>query len=96
MTSRHDKNYITLGKHSYCHGETFTCLDILYPRQHDSTVVALLSAMKCWDRLSPPYASAVIVELFQNGSDFTIEAWYKNGTNDVDLRRLAIPGVLIF
>jgi len=63
-------------------------------------VVALLSAMKVFNDLSPPYASTVFVELYNSSAgNLTVEIWYKNtsaaavtSANTTDLFQLTIPG----
>lgn len=65
---------------------------------HDTTVCALLSAMKVFNKRSPPYAATILTELHEkaNGS-FFIRIYYKNTTQDVNdymtpPTQLIVPG----
>jgi len=61
---------------------------------HDSTVAALLSAMKVFNNIAPPYTATVLVELF-NRSDtgqLSVLVSYKNGSDDDDVHQLTLPG----
>jgi len=61
--------------------------------QHDSTVAAFLSALKVFNGLQPPYASAVLVELFNSSGHFFVEVWYRNDSDiDAEPFKLIIPG----
>ena len=63
-------------------------------------MAAFLSAMKIFNDISPPYASAVFVELFNSsGGNLTVEVWYKNmsvaaaaAANATELFQLTLPG----
>ena len=53
---------------------------------HDTTVAALLSALRCFDGHGPPYNSTVVFELHKlTGDESVVRAWY-NG------EPLALPG----
>jgi len=61
--------------------------------QHDSTVVAFLSAMRVFNNLAPPYTSSVLVELFNASGQFFVEVWYRNNSAaDAELLQMIIPG----
>ena len=71
-------------------------------------MAALLSAMNVFNNMSPPYASAVLLELYNTTSSgqLSVQAWYSNSTNltssaaaaddddayNKDLFPLTIPG----
>ncbi|XP_046545890.1 LOW QUALITY PROTEIN: prostatic acid phosphatase-like [Haliotis rubra] len=65
---------------------------------HDTTVAAILSALRVYNKLSPPYTSTVFMELHQNTSgDFYIELYFRNTTSrdpndDTAPHNLTIPG----
>jgi hypothetical protein len=49
---------------------------------HDSTVAAFTSAMKVYNRISPPYASTVLVELLKSDDDqYFVEVLFKNDSS---------------
>lgn len=58
---------------------------------HDTSIVALLSALGVWDLIAPPYAATVFVEL-QKLSDGThgVQIFYRNDSS-VDPYELIIP-----
>lgn len=58
---------------------------------HDSTVSAVLSAMKVFNSVAPPYASCVLVELHKVKSDIIVRILYRNDSNH-DAYSLQIPG----
>jgi len=61
--------------------------------QHDSTIAAYLSAMGVYNDLSPPYASSVLVELFNTSGQFSVKVWYRNSSApDAELFQMIIPG----
>jgi len=61
--------------------------------QHDSTLVAFMSALKVFNDLQPPYASAVLVELFNTSGQFLVKVWYRNDSViDAEPFQLIIPG----
>jgi len=61
--------------------------------QHDSTVAALLSAMGVFNNLAPPYASQVIVELFNTSGQFSVKVWYRNDSEpSAEPSQMIIPG----
>jgi len=58
---------------------------------HDTKLVALLSSLKVWDGICPPYASAVIVELHKlTDGSFGVQILYRNETTS-DPLVLTIP-----
>ncbi|XP_067649330.1 prostatic acid phosphatase-like [Haliotis asinina] len=65
---------------------------------HDTTVAAVLSALRVYNKLSPPYTSTVIMELHQNTlGDFYVEMYFRNTTSrdpndDTQPYNLTIPG----
>jgi len=61
--------------------------------QHDSTVAAFLSAMKVFNDLSPPYASSVLVELFNTSGRLFVEIWYRNSSApSAEPFQMIVPG----
>ncbi|XP_078359951.1 prostatic acid phosphatase-like [Oculina patagonica] len=54
---------------------------------HDTTVAALLSALKIYDRISPAYSSAVMIELFSDENDIkknlSVRIMYRFGQSKV-------------
>ena len=61
--------------------------------QHDSTVAAFLGAMGVFNKRSPPYASSVLVELFNASGQFFVEVWYRNhSAPDAEVYQMTIPG----
>jgi lysosomal acid phosphatase len=59
--------------------------------KHDQTVASVMSAMKVFNGVQPPYASSVMVELFNVSGQFFVELWYKNDSTR-DPYQLVIPG----
>ncbi|XP_046327992.2 prostatic acid phosphatase-like [Haliotis rufescens] len=65
---------------------------------HDSTVVAILSALKLYNNLIPPYTSTVFMELHETGAGvFHVELYYRNVSStdpndDTQPHQLTIPG----
>ncbi|XP_046327993.2 prostatic acid phosphatase-like [Haliotis rufescens] len=65
---------------------------------HDSTVVAVLSALKLYNNLIPPYTSTVFMELHETGAGvFHVELYYRNVSStdpndDTQPHQLTIPG----
>ncbi|KAK2180871.1 hypothetical protein NP493_421g01033 [Ridgeia piscesae] len=58
---------------------------------HDSTVCPLLGSMKVYNHLMPPYAAAVIVELYNTSGQFSVQVHYRNDSRD-EPYLLQIPG----
>ena len=50
------------------------------PVQHDATVAAVMGAMRVYNKLSPPYATALLVELHQNDAQYCVKIRYHNET----------------
>ena len=50
------------------------------PVQHDATVAAVMGAMRVYNKLSPPYATALLVELHQNDAQYCVKIRYRNET----------------
>merc|ERR1719391_1260612 len=50
---------------------------------HDDTVAPLLAALKVYNDLAPPYASAVLVELWENdaGAGPFVRVYFRNDTS---------------
>ena len=63
--------------------------------QHDTTVAVLLTAMNIFNDIQPPFAAAVMIELFNVCGQFAVELWYKNDT-ERDSYQLVIPGRHIY
>jgi hypothetical protein len=59
--------------------------------KHDMTVASLLNAMKVFNGVQPPYASSVMVELFNVSGQFYVELWYKNDSTR-EPYQLVVPG----
>jgi len=65
--------------------------------QHDSTIAAYLSAMQVYNDLSPPYASSVLVELFNTSGQLSVKVWYRNSSApDAEPFQMIIPGDCCF
>nr|XP_002131109.1 prostatic acid phosphatase [Ciona intestinalis] len=47
---------------------------------HDTTLSALLVALACFNNLPPPFASTVIIEMYNSTSGYYIKAFYRNST----------------
>jgi len=61
--------------------------------QHDSTVAPFLCALKVFNGLQPPYACAVLVELFNASGQLFVEVWYRNDSGiDAEPFQMIIPG----
>lgn len=61
--------------------------------QHDTTVAALLSALKLYDKKTPQYTATVIVELHQNPKgEFYVNIYHKNVTDNDTAYLLTLPG----
>ena len=61
--------------------------------QHDSTVAAFLSALRVFNDVQPPYASTVLVELFNTSGQFSVQVWYRNDSDiHTEPFQLTIPG----
>ena len=61
--------------------------------QHDSTVLAFLSALQVSNYMEPPYTSTVMVELFNTSGQLYVEVWYRNSSApDAQLFQMTIPG----
>lgn len=48
---------------------------------HDSTVATVLAAMTVYNKLMPPYASVVMVELHEIHNDYVVKVFYRNDTS---------------
>ncbi|KAI2647238.1 Lysosomal acid phosphatase [Labeo rohita] len=60
---------------------------------HDTTVVALQEALNVFNGLQPPYASCHLIELYHEGNgNFSVEMFYRNGTNASELHTVSLPG----
>jgi len=61
--------------------------------QHDTTIAAFMSALKVFNGIKPPYASAVLVELFNISGQFFVEVWYRNDSDiHAEPFQMIIPG----
>ncbi|KAK6166677.1 hypothetical protein SNE40_023315 [Patella caerulea] len=61
---------------------------------HDTTVAALLNAMKVFNQESPPYTATVIIELHEENNQYFVYSYYKNNTwpNTTSIHNLTLPG----
>jgi lysosomal acid phosphatase len=59
--------------------------------KHDQTVASVMNAMKIFNGIQPPYASSIMVELFNVSGQFYVELWYKNDSTR-DPYQLVVPG----
>ncbi|XP_028408420.1 prostatic acid phosphatase-like [Dendronephthya gigantea] len=62
---------------------------------HDTTVVALLSALKIYSGIPPPYSTAFLMELYysRKSSKYFVRMFYRNDTSQPDKAyELFIPG----
>jgi lysosomal acid phosphatase len=60
---------------------------------HDTTIANMLNTLGVFKEIGyhqPSFAAALMFELRQSGKDFTVQVYYKNGTNDA--KALDIPG----
>ena len=60
--------------------------------QHDNTLTAFMKALQVFNYIQPPYASAIVVELYQNNvtNQYTVILLYKNETTT--FYNLTLPG----
>ncbi|KAK3108045.1 hypothetical protein FSP39_000109 [Pinctada imbricata] len=55
--------------------------DLLIYSAHDSTVIALLSALKLYNYRQPPYCTTVLIELYAKPSGNFVKIFIRNGTD---------------
>ncbi|XP_031562969.1 prostatic acid phosphatase-like [Actinia tenebrosa] len=60
---------------------------------HDTTISGMLAVLGLFDRISPPYSSAVMLELYSsdNGNDQSVRIFYRFGQSDKP-RQLTLEG----
>ncbi|GAB6025569.1 mitochondrial acyl carrier protein [Chamberlinius hualienensis] len=64
---------------------------VLFFSSHDSTLAAFLGALQLFNDITPPYASAIILELYKDASDvYSVQISYRNDTK-VEPYLLTIP-----
>lgn len=49
---------------------------------HDSTIVAILSALKSYNWMQPSYGTAVLFELHEDTDKYIVKVFYRNDTNE--------------
>ncbi|KAI1711468.1 histidine phosphatase superfamily (branch 2) domain-containing protein [Ditylenchus destructor] len=65
-------------------GETVTPTKMMLYSAHDGTLIALLYSLQAmWDAFKVPYASCLILELYEVGDDYVVELFYRrSGLNE--------------
>ncbi|ESP01199.1 hypothetical protein LOTGIDRAFT_139839 [Lottia gigantea] len=66
---------------------------VMFYSGHDTTVAALLNALQVFNKISPPYTAAVIMELHEKNNNYSVNLFYKNNTypEPTSLHKLSIP-----
>ena len=60
--------------------------------QHDATIMSLLSALNIFNVKAPPFAATMMVELYNNSGQYSVQIHYRNDSN-TEPYLLQIPGM---
>ena len=64
--------------------------------QHDSTLTAFLSLLGVFNNQQPPYASAVLLELYRDNGNYFVSLSYRNNTFSNNTIELQLPSKNVF